>query len=212
MIPVQDRTRGFTLIELLVVMSIIATLAGLAIVGVPAYFRMANKIKCADNLKQIYQLLLVYESGHKGMPTADGSAFVLGIWGGEVDKNEKNGELFFCPSTKRHPTPDLSNVTPEGIDYTGINQSSKYTGRNRISSSMPDGNEVPIVSNKIPESSSPTARKDQPHDGKGFHVLHISGNIEFIDANRFPEDLPVIGEEAPDNLSKLRLLKPGFDG
>jgi prepilin-type N-terminal cleavage/methylation domain-containing protein len=68
MTPVQNRSSGFTLIELLVVMSIIATLAGLAIVGVPAYFRMAHKIKCADNLKQIHQLLLVYESAHKGMP------------------------------------------------------------------------------------------------------------------------------------------------
>jgi prepilin-type N-terminal cleavage/methylation domain-containing protein len=212
MTPTRFRSGGFTLIELLVVMSIIATLAGLAIVGVPAYFRMADKIKCADNLKQIYQLLIIYESSHKGMPIADGSAFVLGIWGGEVDKNEKNAELFFCPSTKRRPTADLSNVTPEGIDYTGINQSAKYTGRNRISSSMPDGNEVPIVANKIPDASDPEARKNQPHAGKGFHVLHISGSIEFIEATRFPDDLPVLGDEAPEDLAKLRMLKPGFDG
>jgi prepilin-type N-terminal cleavage/methylation domain-containing protein len=212
MTPNRFRSGGFTLIELLVVMSIIATLAGLAIVGVPAYFRMADKIKCADNLKTIYNLLIMYESAHKGMPSADGSAFVLAIWGGELDKNVKNAEVFFCPSTKRHPAGDLSDVTPAGIDYTGINQSAKYTGRNRISSSMPDGHNVPIVSNKIPDASDPEARKNQPHAGKGFHVLDIAGNIEFIEATRFPDDLPVIGEEAPEDLAKLRMLKPGFDG
>jgi hypothetical protein len=146
------------------------------------------------------------------MPTADGSAFVLAIWGIEVDKNQKNAELFYCPSTKRHPAADLSDVTPGGIDYTGIIQSAQHTGRNRISSSMPDGNEVPIVANKVPESSDPNARKSQPHDGKGFHVLHISGAIDFIEANRFPDDLPVLGDEAPEELKKLRMLKPGFDG
>jgi prepilin-type N-terminal cleavage/methylation domain-containing protein len=212
MTPIHDRSRGFTLIELLVVMSIIATLAGLAIVGVPAYFRMANKIKCGDNLKSMYNLLIIYESAHKGMPIADGSGFVLGLWGDGVDKTEKAAEVFFCPSTKRHPAPDLSNVNAEGIDYTGIVQSTQSLGRNRISSSMPNGSEVPIVSNKVPDPSDPNARKSQPHDGKGFNVLHISGDIEFIDANRFPDDLPVIGPEAPENLAKLRVLKSGFDG
>jgi prepilin-type N-terminal cleavage/methylation domain-containing protein len=212
MTQVHPRSQGFTLIELLVVMSIIATLAGLAIVGVPAYFRQAEKIKCSSNLQEIYKMLLIYESDHKGMPMADGSAFVLGIWGEQLDKNTKQAEVFFCPSTKRHPMPDLSNVTPEGIDYTGPDQSGKFAGRNRISSSMANAAEVPIASNKLPDSSDPDARKNLPHAGKGFHVLYMGGQVEWIPATSFPDDLPVIGPEAPENLANLRILRPGFDG
>ena len=41
---VPTARRGFTLIELLVVMAIIATLAGLGVVGIPAYLRNADKL------------------------------------------------------------------------------------------------------------------------------------------------------------------------
>ena len=61
MTPIETRSRGFTLIELLVVMSIIATLAGLAIVGVPYYFRQAQKTACASHLADIHKQLIVID-------------------------------------------------------------------------------------------------------------------------------------------------------
>lgn len=45
--------RGFTLIELLVVVSVIAVLAGLLIPAVSLIRRMANDVKCGNNLRQV---------------------------------------------------------------------------------------------------------------------------------------------------------------
>jgi prepilin-type N-terminal cleavage/methylation domain-containing protein len=212
----HPRNQGFTLIELLVVMSIIATLAGLAIVGVPYYFRQAEKTKCAANLSEIYKLMMIYQQDHGAMPSADGSAFALAIWGDPLDKKPKEAELFFCPSTKHHPLPDLSNVTPEGIDYTGPEQSSKAAGRNRLSTSMAGASDIPIMSNKIPNPADVTTEQDRarnlPHAGKGFMVLYLNGSTEWIESTRFPDDLPVIGPEAPESMAKFRVLRPGFDG
>ena len=125
MTPIHLRSRGFTLIELLVVMSIIATLAGLAIVGVPAYLRSADKIKCADNLKSIYQMLMLYETDHRGLPTADGSAFVLAIWGKQLDKTSKGAEVFYMdphvPRLRGADWPggrDLVSIDPGSIPYS----------------------------------------------------------------------------------------------
>ena len=47
---------GFTLIELLVVMAIIATLAGLGMVGIPRILRQADITQAKSNLGEIYKV------------------------------------------------------------------------------------------------------------------------------------------------------------
>jgi type II secretory pathway pseudopilin PulG len=202
------------LIELLVVMAIIATLAGIGIVGVPYYIRQAHKTKCATNLTELHRFLLMYEQDFGAMPSADGSSFVLAIWGNPMDKAEKEAALFFCPSTKNKPFPDLSNVTPEGIDYTGPDQSSKAAGRNRLSVSMAGASSIPIICNKLPDPAEIQSADDRarmlPHAGKGFNVLFLNGSVEWIPSSNFPDDLPVIGPESHDE--RFQSLKSGFDG
>jgi prepilin-type N-terminal cleavage/methylation domain-containing protein/prepilin-type processing-associated H-X9-DG protein len=69
----KDRSRwrpGFTLIELLVVIAIIGVLIGLLLPGIQAARGMAQRTKCANNLRQIGLATLNFESVQKGFPRA----------------------------------------------------------------------------------------------------------------------------------------------
>jgi prepilin-type N-terminal cleavage/methylation domain-containing protein/prepilin-type processing-associated H-X9-DG protein len=101
---------GFTLIELLVVTAIVAILLFSVVAGSLSLREKAQSVKCASNLRGIYQLLMQYAQDHKGF-----LPLKMTYWDAELvnetDAWDQLG-LFRCPSD--------TNIRPGGYTFSMV--------------------------------------------------------------------------------------------
>jgi prepilin-type processing-associated H-X9-DG protein len=118
----------------------------------------ANRVKCASNMRQIGQGILLYSNDNRGQYPPD-----LGTLLSTVDISP---EVFLCPSAGGHLPPGFNQMTPEQ-KAAWVNENAAYT---YVGAGM---------NNSVNAETIVLYEHDHNHDRDGMNMLFGDGHVEF---------------------------------